>query len=372
MKELITKHQKLLVSICLVIIVLIIAGYAIHATQEQIKHTTYHVQTVKETTPYRGTGKIKSSEVYVKRIPKNERFDSQLSEEQKVKKGQELGVISDPTKEAELRNVQASISSLQTQIQQSQQNQVTTTAEPSVPTSNAPSAPTNSDEENDSDQQQAALAAALMQSQQASMQQTIQQHNDSLQTQLSEQQAKEGELSQQIGSNESAPFDGIFQLKQFKSGAKEIRVYQKNRIMVGQVSQGDYDQLKQSANIKVHNKVTGKTKASKVTFISEIPLKQKGTAKPEYRFTVPVHSSFLYGQLVKFSVPQKGMQIPRTSVNKGTVYIVDSNDEAKQVQVTGRVRGHRFILTSGLKRGDKVITDPNPYLHNGTTVHQKQ
>lgn len=370
-KEFSKKNEKYIVIGFLAVIAIVIIGYAVSVKQKQIKNTTYEISAAKKVTPYQGQGKIQSDSTYTMRVPKDARLTTTLQAEQTVKKGQRIGTLTFPDKQTQLEQVQAKISDLQNQLQ-SQQDTASRSSDqleidPSLsdPTQDEDGQTANSD--NDSQQEMQAIQEALAQSQQDAAQQQL----DSLQDQLSDQQAKEAELSSQVKSEEIAPFDGTFQLKQFQNGTQEIRVYAHHKILEAKVDQDDYSQIQTGKKISLQNSVVDKTQKSKISFVSELPLKQKGTDKPAYKFAAPVNESFLKGQIVHFKVPQKGLQIPLSSVKNNKVYLVQADKTAHQVQVTGRKLGKRFIVSAGLKKGDKIVVHPNKYLHNGVKVHEK-
>lgn len=370
-REFSKKNEKYLVIGVLVIIAIVIISYIVSVKQKQIKNTTYEISTAKKVAPYQSQGKIQSGSAYTVRVPKNAQLTTDLQAEQNVKKGQHLGTMSFPDKQAQLAQVQSKISNLQNQIQSQQDtasqdsNQLEIAPSLSDPTQDKNETTDNSDNSNQQEIQ--AIQEALVQSQQD----TAQQQLDSLQNQLSDQQAKETELLEQVKSEEIAPFDGTFQLKQFQDGIQEIRVYAHNKNLEAKVDQDDYSQIQTGKKTILQNSVTDKTQKSQISFVSELPLKQKGTDKPAYEFTVPVNESFLKGQIVHFKVPQSGLQIPLSSVKNNQVYLVQADKTAHQVQVTGRKMDKRFIVSGGLKKGDKIIVHPNKHLHNGVKVHTK-
>src|SRR5699024_7146081 len=150
-----------------------------------------------------------------------------------------------------------------------------------------------------------------------------------------------------------APFDGIFQLKQANDGTQELRVFAQTKVLAAVINQDDYAKIQAGAKVSLTNSVTDKTADSTISFISKLPLKQKGTDRPAYQFSMPVDDSFLQGQIVHFKVPQKGLEIPKTSVKKGKVYLVNEDKTVQKVTVTGHTFGKKFIVSKGLTNGAK-------------------
>lgn len=370
--------EKYLLLGFLALIILIIVGYVAHIKYQQVKKSTYEVYTVKKAPAYQGKGKVDSNSTYTVKVPKDAQLTTTLQVEQAVKKGQQLGTLTFPAKQAELSQVQAQISSLQSEIQAQQTVATsqpanstiptTTPASPADPADPAADVQTNNELEQQQTQQQLQdMQDALAQSQQEQAQQKI----AALQAELTEQQAKEAQLASQAEVQETAPFDGTFQLKQANDGTQELRVFAQTKVLAAVIQQDDYAKIQAGAKVSLSNSVTDKTADSTVSFISKLPLKQKGTDRPAYQFSMPVDDSFLQGQIVHFKVPQTGLEIPKTSVKKGKVYLVNEDKTVQQVTVTGHPFGKKFIVSKGLTNGAKIISEPNKAIPDGSKIHEK-
>lgn len=378
-KEFFKKNERYLAIGFLAVIIVIVISYALSIKQKQTKETTYEIYTVKKTAPYQGKGTVKNNSTYVARVPKDAQLTTTLQPEQAVKKGQQLGTLNFPEKQTELKQVQAKIADLQNQIQTQQTNATSQssneyetgssfTSSSVSPVSGDPTQSESEATDNEAAQQQIqALQDTLAQSKQEAAQEKL----SSLQAELSEQQAKADELSSQVESQETAPFDGIFQLKELKNGTRELRVYAADKVLEARVAQDDYSQVEAGKKIKLKNSVVDTTPESKISFVSKLPLKQAGTDKPAYKFSAPVDKSFLKGQVVHFKVPQPGSQIPLSSVKNNQVYLVQGDKTAHTVEVKGRKLGKSFIVSDGLKKGDKIIVHPNKHLHDDVKIHEK-
>lgn len=369
------KEKYLLLSF-LALIILIIVGYVAHIKYQQVKKSTYEVYTVKQAAAYQSKGKVDSNSTYTVKVPKDAQLTNVLPAEQAVQKGQQLGTLTFPEKQAELSQVQARISDLQSQLQTQQSAataQPANSAAPAPapasaadPTAPATDVPTNSDELQ-TQQQLQDLQDTLAQSQQVQAQQQV----EALQAELTDQQAKEAQLSSQAEVQETAPFDGTFQLKQLKDGTQELRVYAQTKVLAAVIAQDNYSKVQAGAKVSLTNSVTDETKDSTVSFVSKLPLPQKGTDRPAYRFSIPVDDSFLQGQIVHFKVPQKGLEIPKSSVKKGQVYLVNEDRTVQQVAVTGHTFGKKFIVSKGLTKGAKIISHPKQTIPTGSKIHEK-
>lgn len=368
MKKFYQKHEKFLVLSLIAVILVIIAVYAVSFKTQQINNT-YHVYTVKKAAPYQGQGVIKADSTYTMRIPKKAQLSTELKTEQDVKKGQVLATLHFPEKETELKQVRAQISDLQAQIENQQGSLTDNSSNTAAVSDNSTAADSNNDSDQAQQQEIQALQDSLSQVSE-NQQNAAQQQISELQSQLSAQQAKEAELSEQVENQVSAPFAGTFHLKQRKNGQVELKVYAQKLVLEARVSQDDYTKVKPNAKIKIDNSVQDKVKKSKVSFISKLPLKQKGTDQPAYKFSAPVSSSFLMGQRVNFSLPQKGLQLPASAVKNKRVYVLKTDNTAQEVKIKGKKSGKYFIVTSGVKAGAKVVSDPHQGLRNGDKIHQ--
>ena len=366
MKAFLKKHEKVVVLSLLSIVLIIILGYWLSLKRQQIKHTTYHVGTVKKVTPYQGKGIIKSNSIYTKKIPEKAQLNTGLAAEQQVKKGEVLGTLTFPEKESQLQELQAKISSLQTQLATIQQESLSSQNMANIDLT-TPSQATNEKKGNEATELQA-IQAELAQNQQSSVKQKI----SSLQQQLDELNAQEQELSEQSQEEVTAPFDGICKIKESQGQPEKFIVYSQNKVLEAKVGQDNYTQVSPDAKINLKNSVLDETQQKKISVVSELPTKQKGTVKPAYKFITAVNEDFLTGQVVSFTVPQKGLQIPNSAVKKKHVYLIQGDDKAQSVKVEGRKMGRHFIVSSGLNAGDKVVTDRNNYLHTGVKVHQAE
>lgn len=353
MRKFINKYNKVLVTVFLAIIISIIFIYGFSLKKDQIKKSTYHVTTVGNVSPYCGKGTVASSSTYTKQIPTDAILSTELRNEQKVQKGESLATISFPAKQTELKQVQAKITSIKEQLEEQKianedQNQ--------------PDLKINTDKDAADQTELQTLRSTLKQNQQIAI--------TNLQNRLTEQLASKDELLQQNEIEVIAPFDGTYQLRQLKNYQQEIMVFSKKRVLEALVPQSNYTQVKNSAKITLKNSILAEKQDSKISFVSKLPVTQNDAKQPAYKFTVPVDPTFLNGQVVKFKVPQTGVQVPKTAVQKHHVYLVQPNGQAQKINVTGRLLGREFIVSDGLKKGDKIIIDPNKNLHDGLKIHE--
>jgi len=349
----INKYNKVLVTVFLAIIISIIFIYGFSLKKDQIKKSTYHVTTVENVSPYCGKGTVASSSTYTKQIPPDAILSTELRNEQTVQKGEALATISFPAKQAELKQVQANITSIQEQLEE---QKITNEDQ------DQPDLKISTDKDTADQTEIQTLKSTLKQNRQIAI--------TNLQNRLTEQQASKDELLQQSEVEVIAPFDGTYQLRQLKNGQQEIMVFSKKRVLEAFVPQANYTQVKNNAKITLKNSILAEKQDSKISFVSELPVTQKYAKQPAYKFTVPVDTAFLNGQVVKFEVPQTGVQVPKAAVQKKHVYLVQPNGQAQKVNVTGKPLGQKLIISDGLKKGDKIIIDPNKNLHDGLKIHE--
>ncbi|HIZ95163.1 MAG TPA: hypothetical protein H9803_00415 [Candidatus Ligilactobacillus excrementavium] len=355
MGKFINKYNKILVTVFLAIIISIIFIYGFSLKKDQITKSTYHVTIAENVSPYCGKGTVASNSTYTKQIPTDALLSTELRNEQTVQKGEALAVISFPAKQAELKQVQTNITSIKEQLEE---QKITTENH------NQPDFKVGKDKDSADQVEMQTLRSTLIQNQQIAI--------NNLQNRLTELQANKDELLRQSEIEVIAPFDGTYQLKQLKNGQQEIIVFSKKRVLEALVPQMNYTQVKNNAKITLKNSILAEKQDSKISFVSELPVTQKHADQPAYKFTVPVDAAFLNGQVVKFKVPQTGVQVPKSAVQKNHVYLVQPNGKAQKINVTGKPLGQKFIISDGLKKGDKIIIDPNKNLHNGLQIHERK
>lgn len=174
--------------------------------------------------------------------------------------------------------------------------------------------------------------------------------------------------SSKVNQTLTAPFAGYVTVDQSKQNAPVITLYSDTLQFVGQISEYDYSKLHQSADLKVKSLATNRTANTQVSYLSTIPTKNSGN-NTKYEVTANVSANkFMAGQTAKASIKQDGVQIPKSAVRHGKVFVVDSDNRVRETDVSGRAVNSSYIVTDGVDAGDRIVTNPNSKLKNNAKV----
>ena len=174
--------------------------------------------------------------------------------------------------------------------------------------------------------------------------------------------------SSKVNQTLTAPFAGYVTVDQSKQNAPVITLYSDTLQFVGQVSEYDYSKLHQSADLKVKALATNRTANTQVSYLSTIPTKNSGN-NTKYEVTANVSANkFMAGQTAKASIKQDGVQIPKSAVRHGKVFVVDSDNRVRETDVSGRAVNSSYIVTDRVDAGDRIVTNPNSKLKNNAKV----
>ncbi len=174
--------------------------------------------------------------------------------------------------------------------------------------------------------------------------------------------------SSKVNQTLTAPFAGYVTVDQSKQNAPVITLYSDTLQFVGQVSEYDYSKFHQSADLKVKALATNRTANTQVSYLSTIPTKNSGN-NTKYEVTANVSANkFMAGQTAKASIKQDGVQIPKSAVRHGKVFVVDSDNRVRETDVSGRAVNSSYIVTDGVDAGDRIVTNPNSKLKNNAKV----
>ena len=135
-----------------------------------------------------------------------------------------------------------------------------------------------------------------------------------------------------------------------------------------QLSEYDYPKVKVGQELKVTALATKHEQTTQLGYLANTPAQNSKANDSKYELTAPLDSTkFMAGQTLNVMITQTGVQIPKTSVKDGHVYVVE-NKKAKRIAVTGTTSNGSFIVKSGLSKGQRVIVDPDKGLKDGKTV----
>ena len=103
-------------------------------------------------------------------------------------------------------------------------------------------------------------------------------------------------------------------------------------------------------------------------YLANTPAQNSKANDSKYELTAPLDSTkFMAGQTLNVMITQTGVQIPKTSVKDGHVYVVE-NKKLSGSQLQERHLMEVFIVKSGISKGQRVIVDPDKGLKDGKTV----
>ncbi len=174
--------------------------------------------------------------------------------------------------------------------------------------------------------------------------------------------------SSKVNQTLTAPFAGYVTVDQSKQNEPVVTLYSDSLQFVGQVSEYDYSKLHQSINIKVTALATKRTADTQVSYLATIPTKNSGN-NTKYEVTANVNANkFMAGQTAKASVKQDGVQIPKSAVRHGKVFVVGANDRVRETEVSGHAFNSSYIVTDGVDAGDRIVTNPNSKLKDNAKV----
>ncbi len=174
--------------------------------------------------------------------------------------------------------------------------------------------------------------------------------------------------SSKVNQTLTAPFAGYVTVDQAKEGEPVVTLYSDTLQFVGQVSEYDYSKLHQSTNLKVKALATNRTANTQVSYLATIPTKNSGN-NTKYEVTANVNANkFMAGQTAKAAVKQDGVQIPKSAVRHGKVFVVDANNRVRETEVSGRAVNSSYIVTDGVDAGDRIVTNPNSKLKDNEKV----
>lgn len=340
-------YQRRPVIIALVLVLLVIIGFIIASLNRHDDHkSNYHIITVGKQADLVLTGKVDSVQKQVLELPSGKVQQLQVKNGDHVISGQTLLTTYNA-------NAQDSAAELQSDLQKSQQTMQS--------------------------QQQ---TIASLQKQMSGMSSGDDGYAD-LQSQLNEARSaySDAQASANLTQNRlnntnnkvnqtlTAPYSGYVMIDNSKQGAPVLTLYSDSLQFTGEVSEYDYNKLHNGTNLHVKALATNHRETTPVSYLSEVPSKDSGNNNAKYQVTANLNAErFTIGQTAKASIIQDGFRIPKSAVRNKKVYIVDSDDKTRAAKVSGHAVNSYYIVTDGVNEGDKIITNPNAKLKNGTKV----
>ena len=208
------------------------------------------------------------------------------------------------------------------------------------------------------------------------LQETINKNDDNITDQkndLQKQQTKLATLKTKIYKNLLAPFSGVLtMIKDDKTGDPVITINSNERHVQAKVTEFDYAKVTNEKAVTVTAVATDKSQKSTVNDLSQVPDNTDKQNVAEYSFTVPVDDRFMYGQSVKVAIPQNEIKLPAQSIvvrdKQFFVWQVDTLNKVHLQLVNGTKKNGVYILTSGIKPGARIVTNPDKALKNGMKV----
>lgn len=188
------------------------------------------------------------------------------------------------------------------------------------------------------------------------------------QASVSSTQQRLNTASGKVNQTLTAPFAGYVTVDQSKQNEPVVTLYSDNLQFVGQVSEYDYSKLHQSTNLRITALATNRSTNSQVSYLATIPTKNAGN-NTKYEVTANVNANqFMAGQTAKAAIKQDGVQIPKTAVRHGKVFVVGADKRVRETKVSGQAVNSAFIVTDGIDAGDRIVTNPNRKLTDNAKV----
>lgn len=151
-----------------------------------------------------------------------------------------------------------------------------------------------------------------------------------------------------------------------------IQVISEAVVVVGEVSQYDYDALSIDQKVTVKLVSTNEEIEGSIVSIDTLAsseLENSGTTT--YQFTVAVEQSIQYGFSVQIGLSTEKLVIPESAMvesdEKEVVYIYE-NGIVNEREIVTKYEDGLIIVVEGLAKGDQIIESPNEELEDGQEV----
>ncbi|MEY8458357.1 hypothetical protein [Lactococcus ileimucosae] len=144
-----------------------------------------------------------------------------------------------------------------------------------------------------------------------------------------------------------------------------VKILSKDTLIRAQVSEFEYDQIKQGTSIKVRTMDLKQTVEGTISSRSLVPVHSSTSeardtanvtnATAYYAFIVKPKENLQYGYNVQVIVPDDDLLIPKTAVKNGMAQLEQNDGTFKSVRVETQPKNGQLLVTSGLKIGDKIV-----------------
>lgn len=208
------------------------------------------------------------------------------------------------------------------------------------------------------------------------LQETINKNKDDISDQTRDLQAQQTQLTtlkNKVYQNLLAPFSGILTIvNDEKTGDPVITINSDERHVQAKVTEYDYTKLANEHPAKITAIATDKSQTSVVRDLSQVSDTTDKQNVATYPFRVPVDGRFMYGQSVKVALPQDEIKLSAKAVvtrdKQLFVWQVDGANKAHLQPVNGTKKNGVFVLTTGIKSGARIVTNPDKSLKDGMRV----
>jgi HlyD family secretion protein len=180
--------------------------------------------------------------------------------------------------------------------------------------------------------------------------------------------ALQGKINRQVVAN----FAGQVTVETERSAKPKVTVYGRERQIVGSVTDFDFDKIAVNQPVKIQATAARLTDdQAKIISVAQVGDAQNAKVT-KYPFVTTANEQFKIGQKVTVTIPQAGVRLPHTAVQRANghqvVYRVVSG-KARVTKVSGIQSGAAFIVSEGLKRGEQVVFNPGKTNLDGRKVN---
>ncbi|KRL82993.1 efflux RND transporter periplasmic adaptor subunit [Ligilactobacillus equi] len=343
MKKFFTKKRLIIGGIALICLLCLI--FFLNKPKKD-KGPHYQVVTVAKTADLTLTGSVIPNQSQVLDLPNGKVQNIAVVNGQKVQRGETLVTAYDETAAQEVASLQADISKQQ-RSQNSQQRTIANLQRQMRGLSQS---------DDGYSELQSQLTEA--QNQVADAQADLNQDN----TKLATAQAK-------VNPTLTAPFDGIIAVDDSKQNHPVLTLYSAGLQFKGYISEYDYNKVKVDTPVTVTATATNHHQDTKVSFLATFPAREDGKSNgSKYEIHADLSpESFMNGQTVKLAAKQSEVQIAAKAVKKHHVFVYQ-HGKVRAIRVDGQIKGAVFVVTDGLKAGQKIIANPDTKLKDGDSI----
>lgn len=168
--------------------------------------------------------------------------------------------------------------------------------------------------------------------------------------------------------NVYAPYNGSVVVKDSEGNAN-IEIYSDQLLLSASVSEYDYSKVQVGQSVQVASIANGYEQTTQISSLAKDPQVSSLSTTAKYALSANLDRGFIDGQSVKITVLSSQFKIPTGSVKKNTVYLL-KNGRAIKRRIKADKESSYYLVTSGLKTGDRLILNPDKRLKNGCKVNE--